>query len=739
MINYDKIFQTFIDKMNDGIIQVDKNLNIVYCNPKVCELLGQSFEHLHHNLLLDFLSPQNREIVEKQFELREQGSHQSYELEFHKNDQIITAILIPHPIYDENNEFIGSVAVLNDISERKKFEQALISNEEKYKAIFNNNFQFTSLLDPKGILLDANQIALDFIGKEKKDVINQYFWDTPWWSHDKHIQQDLRNAIQHALTGEIVHFETYHINAQGEKRYFDITLKPVIDSNNEIIYIVPESHDFTDRRNITKSLYENKKRYQLLFEMASVGIIILREGSFFDCNKKTMELFEAESSRYFVDKSPEELSPEKQKDGCYSNIKAQEYLKAALEGTPQDFEWIFLKESGKEFIARVRLDLIVINETRFIQGFVTDITEIKKAEQALLESEEKYRTLVELANDGVVIVQDGLLKFINSRFLKMLGYSFQQAINHPLEQFIHPDDRSHVFEYYKKRMKGEISTNMYNFRIITKDNRVITIEANIMRIIYQGKPASFGFIRDVTERLKLQEKLAFSEKMSTIGELSRKVAHEIGNPLSSILHSASELNDSVLLAGDEKILMDIILKETKRLDEIIKNFLKFSRPRQPEYKTVNLASIVNELYLVFQNDQTFKEKNIVLEKTIEQDLPEITADPNMIKEVLWNIFLNARDAIETNGNISLSLFSLLHENASSIQMIIKDNGKGIPKENINIIFEPYFTSKFTGSGLGLATVKKNISEHDGSISVKSTIGKGTEFNIILPVERSIEK
>ena len=855
-------FRSFIEKMNEGIIQVDKHLNIVYCNPLVCELLNASLTELVGKSMLDYLGPKNRDVLLKEFSKRKSGFVGSYEMDIKTIDnRSISTMVIPHPIYDSNGEFDGSFSVItditrlkdteqkllqseeryrlltenipsvvwsmnqdgqftfistnssrifgyspeeiikggsgfwtdqihpddaeyavdqfeylyklgqsfnvefrflrrdgnciwikssanvinkpdgslevfgtfNDISQQKEAELARLDSEEKLRVVFNNRNQLTGLLSPDGVVLDINDAALDFIGVDKDKVINLPFWETPWWTHDKQLQRDLQHAIKYASNGQNVHFEVYHINKAGEKRYIDFTLRPVMD-NGKVKYLVPEGHDFTEQRNITQSLYNSITKYQLLFETASDGIFILNDEKIIDCNKKALEMFECNRDQ-IIGAKPADFSPTLQPNGRLSDEYSAELGMLALAGNNPKFEWSHTTFKGRDIIVEVSLNSIMLKNTKYLQAFNRDITEKKIIEQSLIESEEKYRNLVELANDGVIIVQLGYLKFVNSKFLNVLGYTLDEILDHPLHNFVHPDDLEKVRNNFKKRVNNEYAPEFYNFRIYDKFKNEHVIEANATRIMYQGEPASFAYIRDITERLKNQEKMAFIEKMSTIGQLSRKVAHEIGNPLSSILHSASELHGSLALTGDEKILMDIVLKETKRLDDIIKNFLSFSRPRIPSFQNIDLVELVNEVIMVFKNGPAMKMGNIVINVDACPNLPAMNADPDMLKEVLWNILINARDAMEQKGIINIKMDLVTHENEHCVQLKISDNGPGIEPDVQEKIFEPYYTSKFSGSGLGLATVKKNIAEHDGTIAVKSVVGSGSEFIIYLPVER----
>lgn len=231
------------------------------------------------------------------------------------------------------------------------------------------------------------------------------------------------------------------------------------------------------------------------------------------------------------------------------------------------------------------------------------------------------------------------------------------------------------------------------------------------------------------EIMRMEEQLRSSEKLASLGTLAAGVAHEINNPLTGILLYASILNSDKRL--DPALLPDveIVISETRRCAGIVKNLLDFSRKSLPEKEVIALDAILDEVVTLFHQQPDFR--NIVIRKNYGNDLPQISVDPNQIRQVFMNLVINAGHAMPKGGDLEISTYR--SANGTYVCAGIKDNGSGVPEENIARIFDPFFTTKPEGTGLGLSISYGIIENHGGKIEVKSTVGKGTTFIVMLAV------
>ena len=232
------------------------------------------------------------------------------------------------------------------------------------------------------------------------------------------------------------------------------------------------------------------------------------------------------------------------------------------------------------------------------------------------------------------------------------------------------------------------------------------------------------------ERLKLEEKLRQAEHLSAIGEMTAGISHEIRNPLGIIKSSAQLLKNKMAKLDAENTIPDIIVEESGRLDKIITDFLNFAKPRIPDLRSCVVEDII-EKNLAYLN-QHIEEKNLNVSKEIAQNLPEIMADNAMLYQAFLNILLNAFQSLEDNGCLTIKTVY----NSGNIIINFIDNGEGIKENILKKIWTPFFTSKDSGTGLGLGIVKNIIEAHNGTITISNAKPNGTNVEMILPIKKA---
>lgn len=231
------------------------------------------------------------------------------------------------------------------------------------------------------------------------------------------------------------------------------------------------------------------------------------------------------------------------------------------------------------------------------------------------------------------------------------------------------------------------------------------------------------------ERRRLEDKLHHAERLATLGEMVASVSHEIKNPLGIILSTAEILNKRLKeQAPASKHLAEIIITETSRLDDIVREFLDFARPQVPQFSKASINDLILKVEEFMQPE--FSKYKITVENALNSDLKPVYMDQNLLYRAFLNLFINAVQAMPDGGTLSIST-ALSMEEKNKVVIILKDTGVGISSDKLAMIFTPFYTDKIRGNGLGLAIAKNIIEEHDGSISVESEIGKGASFIITL--------
>ncbi|MBI5641136.1 MAG: PAS domain S-box protein [Nitrospirae bacterium] len=257
------------------------------------------------------------------------------------------------------------------------------------------------------------------------------------------------------------------------------------------------------------------------------------------------------------------------------------------------------------------------------------------------------------------------------------------------------------------------------------DQKIIGINISVLRDI-NGKETGFiGVFQDLTQLKKLEAAIKQKEQMAAIGELSANIAHEIRNPIASMRGSIEMLRDDRIPARHREKLMDIALKEMERLNNIVTDFLTYSKPRSPEKKIIDLHLLLEETLSLLNNIEQNK-GNITIRRDFSGPL-YVNADAQNMRQVFWNLGLNAIESMENGGELIVST----RQDHDSVRIKFSDTGAGISPENREKIFFPFFTTKDRGTGLGLAIAYRIIEEHNGRLSVQSIPGIKTEFEIIL--------
>ena len=357
---------------------------------------------------------------------------------------------------------------------------------------------------------------------------------------------------------------------------------------------------------------------------------------------------------------------------------------------------------------------------------------VQKRTEELLESEKRYSVLVEEASDGVGIIQDGKVVFVNKKAAEIVGYSKDELIGLPFEKAVDEKYLQLAMEGYMGRLQGETLPAIAELELIAKTGERIPIEANSTLIHYQGRPATLVIMRDVRERKQMEEERLKLEKLATIGELATMVGHDLRNPLQAIENATYYLNNELprlppFTPIPQKAIemLQIINDSVNYADKIVRDLHDFSATKKPALQKTNINAIVKETL-----SQVEAPENVEL-KTELGHPPEIKADKNMIKRVFLNLAVNGIEAMEKGGTLKVST----KKTKEFIEISFKDTGIGMSKENMKKLFTPLFTTRAKGMGMGLPICKKFVESHGGNIEAESEEGKGTTFTVKLPIQQ----
>ncbi|MBI5683094.1 MAG: HAMP domain-containing protein [Deltaproteobacteria bacterium] len=356
--------------------------------------------------------------------------------------------------------------------------------------------------------------------------------------------------------------------------------------------------------------------------------------------------------------------------------------------------------------------------------------EVEKRTNELEIEKSKLENILICATEGIVVAdEEDKIIILNPAAESILGVKGSSMLGKDI--FNCHKNPEKVRDVLGKR--GGIYPSVMTTSI---DSKLLEVGVSVINGDGGKKVASMMVIRDITERHKLLEdrmtmerQLFQADKLVSLGELSAGIAHEIGNPLAAIKTVIQAMDEDSPFKGAQRKYMKRILKEVDRLALFLKTFSAFANPGVRRSANCRIDHVLNDVIFLIKNEAVKRDVRII--SKLDKSIPDVMMDSAHLKQIFMNLFLNAVQAMEHGGNISVSA---IHQNPSSVKVFVSDNGPGIPEENINKIFDPFFTTKPTGTGLGLSIIHRIIKEHSGDIKVTSHFGNGTTFEITLPVK-----
>jgi PAS domain S-box-containing protein len=407
------------------------------------------------------------------------------------------------------------------------------------------------------------------------------------------------------------------------------------------------------------------------------------------------------------------------------------------------FAWFLITAEVIGRIFGIRVDVLLIRGPLFT--LVTAlllyllvmryVTELRRSNAELQESTAHATAYFESAVEGIVSIDDsGLIVGANRTIEKLFGYSPAELTGKPIETLIperlrrvHEQHRERFFQAPQSRPMG-LGLKLVGRR---KDGSEFPVELSLT--VTQTDQGRFviAFVMDITERLALEHEARRGETLTTLGMVAAGIVHEINNPI-GIIASRAELllDDPSVLSPSLRADLEVLRRNALRVGRISQGLLTLARHGRPKtFTRIDVNDVIEDALLLVSKQMS--EESIHIETALEASLPPVSGDPTALEEVIINLLLNARQAIGGSGSIRVQT-QHAPQPADQVQIIVADDGPGIPTGTIERLFDPFFSTKATGLGIGLWLSRRIISEHRGDISVESEIGSGTRFLIKLP-------
>lgn len=641
-------------------------------------------------------------------------------------------------VYDKRGELLYLEGYIEDITRRKQ-------TEEKYRMLAENTSDVIWTMDLN--------MRTSYISPSVKALLKE--------DPDVHIQQSLRDKMlpeDIARLGTILSeelererepnidpersrlIELQHRRSDGSFIWVEMSLKFTRDDKGKVNGILGVTRNIDERKRAELQLKGSEERYRSVFDN-SLDAILLTEpnGHILSANRAACEMFgmtEAEiiqSGRNGIvdidDPELEKLLKEREKSGRVRGLLH------------------FKRSNGIRFLAEVSNSLFYDHEGNpRTSMIIRDISEWRKAEEVLRESEEKYRLIVENANDGIEITQNDHIIFCNTRFAEMLGYTIEELQNIYFRDIFTEKAKEELKERYEKRKKGDMLPGRYASTFHKKDGSIVDVEVTYEIIDYHGAPATFAIIRDITGFKRAQEELIHAKERAEESDRLKSaflanMSHEIRTPMNGILGFADLLKNPKLDSREKEQYIRIIQKSGQRLLNTVNDIIEISKIETGQVdivkKAVNFHSEIQDLCTFFGREARQKGLEFHFDNHAPVKAAYMLTDLNKFISVMSNLIKNAIKFTE-QGSVHVG-YSIKD---GIIEFYVSDTGIGIPEDRKPAIFDRFVQADIAderalqGSGLGLAIAKSHTELLGGKIAFTSDSGKGSRFYIQLPFQSS---
>ena len=622
-------------------------------------------------------------------------------------------------------------------SDRKKAEITLQEQEEKYRALVTN---------VPGMVYGANSDWSVYYVSPGAETVTGYAVDD--LMEGKVDWQDLiYPGDRERMSAESIAIEVkpdslvqeYRIvNKDGSVRWVRDTKKSRFRDNvfEGVDGVVV---DITERKQAEIALQEQEEKFRSISENAPVGIFITDvNGNTIYWNQLLCDITGMKNEEGFGKKWVDGVHPddkEKVFNEWYKSVEARASFK---------MEYRFVDKQGN-VTCTIGQAAPMKNAQGVLFGFagtVTDITDRKKAEEALAESEAILLAAMDNSQAGIAIADapDGKLRYVNEAGLMIRGKSKDEIVNQisvteyvsswQILHFDHTPYRDDEVPLARAVLYGETCTEEFIVRRANEEDRIVWANAAPIRNKKGEIIAGIVVFLDITEYKDMQTQLIQSEKLSGIGQLSSGLAHELNSPLMGLLNVLESYEKKAKSGSTEAEELEEMLKATRHMCEVVKNVNIFARESKDIFEEVDLKSVVEDI-LIFSKYHLEK-NNIIIHKSFDPNLSKIFGEKNQLEQVVLNMITNSRDAMPNGGDFFISVRNF--DDTDSVIMEFEDTGTGVKKEHLDRLFDPFFTTKKVGegTGLGLSVAYGIITSHKGKIVVHSQEGNGTKFTITFP-------
>ncbi|KKI93885.1 sporulation kinase [Bacillus sp. SA1-12] len=589
----------------------------------------------------------------------------------------------------------------------------VIQDVEVYAVVSSNGrFQYISSNSTELIGYSYDDLigkyVKDFIHSEDLFLIESYFFN-------EHHLHPCTFRFMHK-NGAYVWFQATvdFIRSTVSKQGKDIVLKiRVLDTYN----VMFEQSKENEKKN--KDYTIGQVDGDLLLDDLPSPLYISHLGKIVYVNKAFMELLGASSKAQLIGKHTVDFID----NGYHEVVKNR--IKRLHNGEKIGIiEQTWSRLDGIEINVEVTANLTTFKGEKVELIILTDISSRRNFQKILQKSRERYQRLIDNSIDTIGVIHQDKWVFINESGVKLFeAGDYPEMLGKNIFEHLHQNDHQKMKESLESILSGKAEVNVTNQSWVISEEKTIYSEMVCIPTTYFGEQAVQVILRDISDRKKTEELMLRSEKLSIAGQLAAGIAHEIRNPLTAIKGFLQIMHPEF---KNHTQYFHIIFSELNRIEMILSELLVLAKPQETKFRKTNLVTLIQDVTMLLETQANLNSVSIVQEHDYANLL--INCDQNQLKQVFINLFKNAIDAMPKGGIVTVQT----KRKEDKVLIIVKDEGEGIPVDLIDRIGEPFLTTKEKGNGLGLMITYKIIEDHNGRISVESTVGKGSSFTVEMP-------
>ena len=618
------------------------------------------------------------------------------------------------------------------LQEKLSVSKKLRLSEEKYRIFFENSANAMLMIRDKRFV-DCNLAALKLLGYEEKDNffnLHPEELSPEYQSNGSKSSQEADRMMKIAMAEGAHRFEWRHKRKNGDIVPVEISLTAVPVDGEILLHVI--WWDISQRKQAEEQLQKSEERFRTMAELLPEAIFETDIGlTVIYANQQAAITFGYSKDDIIVGlKSTDMFLPE-EIPKLLANVTAQFCGEEIYRS-----EYLCRKKDGSIFPTVFRVSPILKNgKPDGIRGVVIDLTEQKRAMAQLNESEERFRNLAELLPEAVFETNlEMILTYANKRAFELYGYTeedYRKGL-HSLNMFA-PKERKRVLSNTKAQFSG-VKHRSTEYLSVRKDGTVFPTLFHVSPIIKDGKPAGLrGLIVDLSLHKQAEEEILKLRKLESVGVLAGGIAHDFNNLLAGLFGNI-EMAKRLLSDQDKayKYLQSAGMS-MERATSLTQQLLTFAKGGDPIKETLALGGVIEEIATF-----SLRGSNVKLLLHIAQDLLLVDADKGQISQVISNLVINGKQAMPDGGIITVTAENIKVNGEREVRIRVQDQGIGIAPQHLDRVFDPYFSTKQQGNGLGLASCYSIISKHGGTITVASELNRGTTFTMTLPaLENSI--